>query len=165
MTNHIYQFLYKRDKPRPIKILGIIVAIFSVGGLVYSLVLGVIMALGAVGLIAYQSGIEVNFEERTYRLINAFGHQGFGSWESLPPLKCVSLFKTQLVSTTYARSSASVTTRDQVIQVNLATEQNARILLFETNNIEEAIVIAKEASHKLNLKIWDATTSDGKWMN
>lgn len=147
------------------KIMGIIVALFSIGGLVTTPVFGIVLALGAGGLIAYQSGIEVNFQERSYRLITAFGPQGFGSWEPLPPLKCVSVFKTQLVSSTYGRSNASVTTREEVIQVNLATEQNKRIRLLETQNMDEAFAFAKEASQKLDLKVWDATSKEGQWLD
>ena len=75
-----YQFLYKRDKPMPMKIMGVIVALFSIGGIASFPFFGIIMALGAGGLIAYQSGIEVNFKDKTYRMITAMGTQGFGSW-------------------------------------------------------------------------------------
>ncbi|MCB9187216.1 MAG: hypothetical protein H6601_10820 [Flavobacteriales bacterium] len=139
-------------------------ALFSIGGLVTTPVFGIVLAIGAGGLLMYQSGIEVNYNERTYRLITAFGPQGFGTWEPLPPINCVSVFKTQLVSSTYGRSNASVTTREEVIQVNLATEQNQRIRLFETDNIEEAFAFAKKVSEKLDLKVWDATTREGHWV-
>jgi len=51
-----------------------------------------------------------------------------------------------------------------VIQVNLATEQNQRIRLLETDNVEEAFAFAKEVSQKLNLQVWDATGKEGKWL-
>jgi len=164
MKNDIYQFLYKRDKPMAMKVMGVLVALFSIGGLATTPVFGVVMALAAGGLLAYQPGIEVNFAERTYRMITAFGPRGFGNWEPLPALKCVSVFKTQLVSSTYGRTNASVTTREEVIQVNLATEQNQRIRLLETDNAEQAFAFAKEVSQKLNLQVWDATGKEGKWL-
>ncbi|MCB0755659.1 MAG: hypothetical protein H6603_03370 [Flavobacteriales bacterium] len=165
MDKGIYRFLYKRDKPMSMKIMGIIAALFSLGGLACTPLLGIALALGAAGLLIYQNGIEVNFKDRSYRLITAFGPQGFGEWEPLPPLKCVSVFKTQLVSSTYGRSNASITTRQEVIQVNLATEQNKRIRLLETENVEEAFAFAKEAAQKLNVQLWDAATSkEGKWL-
>lgn len=164
MKTNIYRFLYKRDKPMPMKIMGILAAIFSIGGLAYSPLFGVMMALGAGGLLAYQSGIEVNFTKRTYRMISALGPQGFGRWEPLPEIKCVSVFKTKLVSSTYGRSNASITTTQTVIQVNLATEQNKRIRVFETEKVGEALVFAKDLAQKLDLNIWDATEREGKWM-
>lgn len=151
-----YQYLYTRDKPMPMKVLGIVVALFSIGG--------VVMALGAGGLLAYHSGIEVNFAERTYRLITAFGTQGFGKWQPLPPLKCISIFRTTLVSTAYGRSNASFTDRQQVIQVNLATAQNQRIRLLETEDMAQALTFAKDVAQRLELPIWDATAKEGHWM-
>jgi hypothetical protein len=165
MKDETYRFLYKLDKPMSMKIMGIIVALFSVGGLATTPLFGIVLAISAVGLIAYQSGIEVNFKNLTYRMITAFGPQGFGSWEPLPVLKCVSIFRTTLVSTTHGRSNASVTTRDEVIQVNLATEQNKRIRLFETDNIDEAFAFAKDVSQKLNLRVWEATSPEGHWVD
>ncbi len=165
MTDEVYQFLYKRDKPMPMKIMGFVAAVFSLGGVAYFPVFGVVLAIGAIGLFAYHNGIEVNFKQRTYRMITALGSKGFGSWEPLPSLKCVSVFKTELVSSTYGRSSASITTRQTVFQVNLATEQNKRIRLYETEVVEEAFSFAKEVSLKLDLKIWDATEKEGKWMS
>lgn len=164
MKDDIYQFLYKRDKPMSMKLMGILAAVFGIGGIAATPLFGIIMGVGAIGLLAYQDGIEVNFKERTYRMITAFGPQGFGSWEPLPPIKCVSVFKTKLVSTTYGRSNASVTSTQEVIQVNLATERNKRIRLFETEDKEEAFRFAKEVSQKLELRIWDATDRDGKWI-
>lgn len=165
MKNDIYQYLYKRDKPRSMKIMGVIVALFSIGGLASTPALGIALAIGAGGILTYQSGIEVNFKERTFRLITAFGSQGFGNWQPLPPIKCVSVFRTQLVSKTYGRSNASVTSKEEVIQVNLATEDKKRIRLLETESIDEAFAFAKEVSQKLDLQIWDATTKQGKWID
>lgn len=164
MKDEIYQFLYKRDKPMPMKIMGFVAAVFSLGGLATYPIFGVVLALAAVGLTVYQSGIEVNFKERRYRLITAMGTQGFGAWEPLPPIKCVSVFKTTLVSSTYGRSTASITTKQTVIQVNLATEQNKRIRLFETEDLQEAFNFAKDVASKLDLKVWDATEKEGKWI-
>lgn len=164
MKEDSYQFLYKRDKPMSMKVLGILAAVFSIGGLAFTPLFSVILAIGAGGLLIYQNGIEVNFKERSYRMITAFGSQAFGTWQPLPPLKCVSVFKTQLVSSTYGRSNASITTREEVVQVNLATEQNQRIRLFETDNSEEAFTFAKDLAQKLDLNIWDATDKVGKWM-
>lgn len=148
-----------------LKILGTLSIVFCVIGLATSPVFGVSMALVAVGLLAYQNGIEVNVKERTYRMITAIGPKGLGTWQPLPAIKCVSVFKTNLANTTYSRSNRSVTTKQTVIQVNLATEQNDRIRVFETEEIEEAFVFAKELAQKLNLNVWDATEPEGKWLN
>ena len=143
---------------------GVIVALFSIGGLATTPLLGVVMALGAIGLLGWQSGIEVNFEEGKYRLINSFGPVGIGDWDSLPPIKCVAVFKTNLVSNTYSRTGLAVQSRDSVIQVNLATQNNQRIRLYDTDEVEDAFEFAQDVANRLDLKIWDATTKDQKWL-
>jgi len=160
-----YRFIYKREKPTSMKLMGILAAMFSIGGLAYTPVFGVAMALAAGGLLLYQSGIEVDFSERKYRLITAFGSQGFGNWEPLPALKCVSVFKTKFSSQTYGRSNASVTTTQHVIQVNLVTAQNKRLLLFESEDKNEAFDFAKEVATSLGERIWDATGREGQWLD
>jgi hypothetical protein len=159
----IYRFLYTRDKPKALKLAGVIVALFSVGGLMTTPLFGVVMAVGAVGLLTWQSGIEVNIKERKYRLINSFGPVGVGDWDKLPPLKCVSVFKTNLVSNTYSRTGMAVTNRDAVIQVNFATESNQRIRLYDTEDVEDAFEFAKDLAKEFDLKIWDATSREQKW--
>jgi hypothetical protein len=125
------------------KVMGVIVAMFSIGGLVWSPVFSAVMALVAGGLLAYHSGIEFNFRERTYRSITAIGTQGFGAWQPLPALTCVSIFRTTLVNTTYGRSNAGTTSRQEVLQVNLATAQNTRIRLLETEHSGEAVTFCQ----------------------
>ena len=163
-NQEVYQFLYKRDKPVPMKIMGLIAAIFSIGGLATAPVFGIIMAIAAGGVFMYQSGIEVNFNALSYREITAFGSHGFGEWKPLPDLKCVSVFKTNLVSRTYGRSNASFTNRNTIFQVNLATSNNRRIRLFDTENSDEAFRFAQDIAKQLNLNIWDATSQTGKWL-
>lgn len=160
-----YRFIYKREKPTSLKVMGVLAALFSLGGLAYTPVFGLAMALAAGGLLLYQSGIEVDFKERKYRLITAFGNQGFGEWEALPALKCVSVFRTKFSSQTYGRSNASVTTTEQVIQVNLVTAQDKRMLLFESEDKNDAFDFARNVAAKLNEKLWDATEKEGQWVN
>lgn len=165
LKDGICRVIHTRDKPMPIKVLGIIVALFSLGMLATSPVFGIVLALVAGGLLAYQSGIEVNFRQRSYRTITAFGPQAFGTWQPLPALTSVSVFRTQVVSRTYGRSNASFTSRDEVIQVNLTTERNERIRRLETEHMEEAFVFAKEVAQQLDLRLWDATSKEGQWVD
>jgi len=164
MNPETYRYIYTRDKPMSIKIMGVVVALFSVMGLAYSPVFGIFMALGSIGILSYQPGVEVDFANRRYRLITALGPQSFGTWLPLPPLKCISVFKTQLVSSAFGRSGASVTSRQSVIQVNLATANNERIRLLETEDKEAAFAFAQQLAPKLDLQIWDATEREGKWL-
>lgn len=159
-----HRFIYKREKPTSLKVLGIIAALFGFGGLAYTPVFGVVMLVAASGLLLYQRGIELDLGAGRYRLITAIGGQGFGNWEPLPALKCVSVFKTKFTSRTYGRSNASVTSSDEVVQVNLVTADDKRLLVFESNNTAEACTFAQAIAAKLNQKIWDATEREGKWL-
>ena len=123
----------------PMKIAGILAAIFSIGGLASTPVFGIVMLLAAGGLISYQSGIEVDIVSKRYRYITSFGAVGFGEWLALPELKCVSVFKTKLISRTYGRSNASFTSKQEVVQVNLVSARNERFKLLEVENLDEAI--------------------------
>jgi hypothetical protein len=68
------------------------------------------------------------------------------------------------VSRIEGRSGASVSDKQIVIQVNLITDKNVRLRLFETNDKEKAMVFAKELAPQLHLRVWDATQSDGHWV-
>lgn len=160
----IYKYLYKRDKPVFIKILGSLVAAFAIIRIANTPVFSVIMGLGSIGLFSYQTGIEINFKNKMHRLISSFGPVNLGDWQPLPRLKYVSIFRVNLVSTVTGRSGASITQKEGVIQVNLITEQNKKLRLLETEDLDEALQFAKELSPKLNLKIWDAMEKKGKWL-
>jgi|GEM_PF-1301147 len=160
----LYFYRFERDKPVALKVGGVLAAIFGVGGLVTSPVFGVIMVVVGFGLLAYQTGIEVDFAQRRYRMVTIFGPQRFGDWLPLPEMTCVSVFRTTIVSSTYGRSSASVTQRDQVTQVNLATVDNRRIRLLEVEDSTEAFAFAQLVATKTGLRIWDATGKEGRWM-
>ena len=47
MNPETYRYIYTRDKPMSIKIIGVVAALFSVMGLAYSPFFGIIMGLGA----------------------------------------------------------------------------------------------------------------------
>lgn len=164
-TKETYRYLYKRDKPFMLKVLGFVVAIIALFKIADTPVFSIIMVMGSTGIFAYQTGIEFNFAKRLYREINAFGPQSFGEWKDLPPIEYISVFQVNLVSAVYGRSGASVSTKKKVYQVNLITNKNRRLRLLETENIDEAFQFAKEYAAYLDLKIWDASTKEAKWLN
>lgn len=147
-----------------LKALGFIVALIALLKIADTPIFSMIMVMASTGIFAYQTGIEFNFAKKIYREINAFGPQSFGEWKDLPPIEYISVFKVNLVSAVYGRSGASVSTKRGVYQVNLITNQNRRLRILETENIEEAFQFAKEYATYLDLKIWDASTKDAKWL-
>lgn len=160
-----YRYLYKRDKPIIVNVLGTIVAVIAILKIFGEPLIGLLFGIGAGGIFVYESGIEIDFKNNKYRLINSFGLLSFGEWITLPPIEYVSVFSVNLVSAAYGRSGAKVTQKQNVIQVNLITPQNKRLRILETKEIEQAFKFAKEIADSLDLNIYDATNKEGKWIN
>ena len=159
-----YIYLYKRDKPFIIKIVGFLVAIYALFVLVESPIFGILMVLASIGMFSFQKGIEVNFKNNTYRLITSFGPINIGEWIKFPDLQYISVFRATIKSSIEGRSGQSLSRSHKVIQVNLITNHNRRIRLLEVEDLEYAISFAKELSIKMNLDIWNATEREGKWL-
>lgn len=161
----MYKFIYKSEKPPMVNVGGYIGVVFGLIVLLENPIFGLAIVLAAVAAILYQSGIEVDFENKKYRLGTYFGPLDFGSWENIPPLKYVSVFKANMVTvaTRYA-TGGSVNPSKEVIQVNLITEQNRRINIFQTKDVKQAFDLASKYASQLGLDVWDATTKEGKWM-
>ncbi len=160
-----YRYLYKRDKPIIVNVLGTIVAVIAILKIFGEPLIGLLFGIGAGGIFVYESGIEIDFKNNKYRLINSFGLLSFGEWITLPPIEYVSVFSVNLVSAAYGRSGAKVTQKQNVIQVNLITPQNKRLRILETKEHEQAFKFAKEIADSLDLNIYDATNKEGKWIN
>lgn len=75
------------------------------------------------------------------------------------------MFRTVLVSSVTGRSGARVSNRDKVILINLIHGKNRRLKVYQTHELNDAMEKAELIANKLQLKIYDATTSDGKWLN
>ncbi|TAL60393.1 MAG: hypothetical protein EPN85_07300 [Bacteroidetes bacterium] len=162
--DEIYKYIYKRDKPFMVKLLAAMVAGVALLKIQNTPIFGLIMGLGSVGLFGYQSGIEVDFKNKKYRLITTFGPQVFGNWQPLPPLKYISVFKANLVSTVTGFTGTTVTQKKEVTQVNLITDKNKLLRLLETKDMNEAFEFAKQTAPKLDLKIWNATVRPAEWL-
>lgn len=160
-----YRYLYKRDKPIIVNILGTIVAAIALLKIFGEPLIGLLLGIGAGGIFVYESGIEIDFKNNKYRLINSFGLLSFGEWITLPPIDYVSIFRVNLVSAAYGRSGAKVTQKQNVIQVNLITPKNKRLRIYETKEPEQAFKFANEIANSLELKIYDATNKEGKWID
>ena len=164
LQDGVYLYLYKRDKPLPIKMLGLIMLFAGFLILLESPVAGLVLLLIALLFLLYQSGVEINFREKTYRYITSFGIFDFGKWNELPTLKLISVFKLNISSSFFSRSGRSTTKSDTVVQVNLVYQDNKRIRLFETDKPKEAFSFASQVAPLLNLRVWDATEKEGKWV-
>jgi hypothetical protein len=158
-----YLFILKRDKPLFINIIGGMILFFALMRILNSPISGVLMTVASLGLFAFQSGIEINFQEKFYRNVSIIGPQSFGKWMPLPELGYISLFKTNLVYTATGRSGTSVSQKSSIIQVSLVGTENQKIKVYEGKDKNEAIAKAKEFSKLFNIDIWDATIRPADW--
>ena len=127
-------------------------------------IIGILIFLIGLALATIQNAVELNFAARNYRAITTFGHITIGDRKELPPLKCVSVFRTKIISSLYGRSGASVSTEQYIFQVNLITVLNQRIKIFDGEEEVEAIELAKMAVKDSGVEVWDATGKKGRWL-
>ena len=160
----IYKFIYKRDKPFSMKILSLLFLVVALVRISHTPVFSIIVGIGSIGLLGYQSGIEVDFQNKKYRLITIFGPQSFGDWKPLPPLKYISVFKAKIITSMTTPRNITVSQKGDIIQVNLISDKNKVIRLFYTEDVNEAFEFANQTAPKLQLKIWNATVKPAKWL-
>ncbi|HEX5002533.1 MAG TPA: hypothetical protein VFW78_08545 [Bacteroidia bacterium] len=146
----IYRFIYKNDKPALINAVGGLIFLFALVKLMYTPVYGIVMTAISVGLFAYQSGIEIDFKNKKYRLTTHFGPQVFGTWTDFPEWDYISLFKTNMIHTATGYSGASVSRKSSLIQVSLVTKAKKKIKVFESKEPDESISTSKYFAESLD---------------
>jgi hypothetical protein len=158
-----YTCILKHKKTIPYQIIAGLVIIFSIYWIQFFLFGGIILGLGSLIFILYNEGLEIDFKQSKYRDVIIFGNVAFGKWVNLPEINYISVFRTVLVSGVYSMAGNKATNREKVILINLIYGKNERILVYKTEDLQEAFTKAEYLSEKLNLKIYDATTKAGKW--
>lgn len=160
-----YTYIYKRDKPFLFKLIAFIVAAFALFRIMNTPIFSFILGLASTLIFVYQTGIEIDFNNKKYRLITTFGPQVFGEWLDLPEIEYISFFKTNLVSSATGISNTSISYSQEVFQVNLIVGNNKILRMFELNNKNESYDFAKFYALKLKVDIYDATVRPAKWIN
>lgn len=127
--------------------------------------IGIILFLISTGFLIYQTGVEIDFVNNKYRFIHAFGPQYFGNWMDIPDLDYISVFGANIVSQVTSRSNITLTSSANEIQVNLIAENNQHIKLFQSVNLDDAFIFAKEVATRFKLNIYDATTNEPNWLD
>lgn len=160
-----YVYIYKRDKPFLFKLIAFIIAAFALLRLMNTPIFSFVLGLASTLIFVYQTGIEIDFNNKKYRLTTTFGPQVFGEWLDLPEIQYISFFKTNIVSTATGYSNTSISHSQEVIQVNLIVGNNKILRMLEVNNQNEAYELAKFYALKLKVDIYDATVRPAKWIN
>ncbi len=163
--NQKLNFIFKYKKSYAYTIAATLMFIYTFFLVQIYLFGGILLGLGAFVLVAHTRGIEVDLQNKNYRSVVIFGNQAFGSWQPLPKINYISVFKAIIASSVMGRSGATVTTREKAILVNLIHDKNQRLLVYKTENVEDAFVRAKIFAEKLEVKIYDATNRKGHWLD
>lgn len=162
--SNVFSFLYKREKPMQLNIIGYILLGFSLLSFQESIIISIVIILVATAILLYNIGIEIDFEDKKYRLFTTFNLVKFGEWLPLPDIKYISVFRTNIVRTDTSRAGKTLTTSNEVFQINFITINNQRILIFEDLNDKKSFQVAENIARNLRLKIWNATERDkGEW--
>lgn len=135
-------------------IVGVISIIKDIKGLV-PLFIGIYLLI--------QDGVELNYENKTYRQVKSLFGITLGKWQPIPDIEYISVFKTTETTTVWA-ASASANVSSSVVKVNLFYNTNQKIEVYDSKNLDDAFSKAKQIATVLNVDILDATTRDTKWL-
>ena len=93
------------------------------------------------------------------------GNKGFNEWKNLPDnIKYISVFKTRFIGRVYGVGDTNVAVKQDAIVINLIYGQNEKLEVYKTKSIQDALNKANLFSQKLQLKVYDATSKQGKWV-
>ncbi|WP_299102505.1 hypothetical protein [uncultured Winogradskyella sp.] len=139
---------------------------------IFALVVGVIATLddlkGIVPLfigvyLLIQAGVELNFEQNTYRRTKSVFGISVGKWQPLPEIDYVSVFKTIETTTVWA-ASASANISSDIVKVILFYNTNQKIEIYDTKDVDDAFTKAKQVASILQIDVLDATTRETTWL-
>ncbi len=157
-------FVFRYKKSFAYKISATLMLVYSIYLIQAYLFGGIILTIGSLLFISNVSGIELDLKQNKFRNVKIIGNHSFGSWQDLPEIKYISVFRTIIASSVMGRSGATVTSREKTILINFVYGKNQRLRVYKTENVEDAFEKAKYFSEKLNLRIFDATLKKGKWL-
>jgi len=110
-----------------------------------------------------QEGVEINLKQSVYRKTKSLFGIALGKWQPLPKIDYVSVFKTSETTTVWA-ASASANVTNAIIKVNLFYDTNQKLEIYNSKNLEDAFLKAKQIATALDIDILDATSRESKWL-
>ena len=101
-------------------------------------------------------GIEIDLDNKSYRIVYRILGADIGFWKDLPPMVYVSVFETRVNQTIGGKSfssTATATVSSKVAMINLFDADNRPKTLYMTKNKEAAIVIAKKLGEAYGVEV------------
>ena len=112
-------------------------------------------------------GTQLDLEKGLYKNYERVLGITLGSWKKLPKFDYILLFKTLYVKCEGCDAEDFENEKDSVYQLSLVYNTNRRLIIHESNVIEEIFTLAEKLKLFYNLKIKDAATDrrHPKWIN
>jgi hypothetical protein len=158
-------FIFKENKSIPYKIVSTLIFLWGILWLQYTLFGGIVLGLGSLFFFAYSKGVEINFEQHKFRKAKFLGNIPYGEWEEIPEIKYVSVFKVISSQSIIGIAGGRVTSREKITQINLIYGSNKRINVYKTDDTNDAFEKALFIAQHLNVKLFDATSRNTKWID
>nr|WP_321451826.1 hypothetical protein [uncultured Carboxylicivirga sp.] len=118
------------------------------------------VAIG-VAVLTYSAGIEIDTTNKRYRNYSKILGYTLGGWRHLPEIKYVSVVRYISVSEGDAGEADS---SDYQYKLILAVEGQKRVIKLSSFDKERALDEAMKIAEKLDLKVYDCTSPDKKWI-
>jgi hypothetical protein len=130
---------------------------------------GIIALLAGVFAMFARTGLEIDIEKNLYRGFIRLGHFKWGKWKLLPEINYLAIVRVKLSQLTFRPSEATFRqTNDKMevaYNVNLIfKDRSIKIMRLYTGKLEPAMALTKSLAKKMNLQIYDCTTTQKQWI-
>lgn len=149
----------KHLAPIPLVKIAFALVVFLMGGYILIAQQGVFYGLLfiAAGLrLSMRNGIELNLEDKKFRHVYSVFAIDFGSWQSIPTIEYISVFKTKQ-KRRLRFFVAQALTENEVYKLNLFYGSNKHIEAYIAETKEDAFEVANHMALALNTEVYDAT--------
>lgn len=133
-------------------------------------ILGFIVLLLGVFALYARTGFIIDFDQKRYRRYIRFFFLQFGSWEFLPEINYIAIVRVRMSTLKFRPSEVSFRQTDDsfdiAYDVNLIfSNSNKRFQKVFNGELNEAMQLTTDLAKKMNLKIYDCSTSQKKWVD
>jgi len=129
---------------------------------IYYFEIGLLGVAFGIGFLTYQSGIELDTEKSRYRSFMKVLGYTIGGWRHLPEIKHVSVVR--ILCLTSEADGGESTGCDYQYKLILAVNDHKRVIKLSTLDRDKALNEAMKIGETLDLKVYDCTTPDKKWL-
>jgi len=121
---------------------------------------GLIALIIGISALTYSSGLEIDVENSRYRNYSKILGYNLGEWKHLPPVKYVSVVRYISSDADSGESDSS----DYQYKLILAVDDHKRVVKLTSLEKEKAIEEALKIGEKFDLKVYDCTSPEKKWI-